>query len=647
MRTSVCCRLLDHSLHFRARPAAGRSQRGAVLVIGLIILVLVSLVSVTGANRALLSEKMASNHYTQTKAFLAAETGISDAVKVANTSAVTHAVAGGNAEAIETAWDTAWAKQNLSLSGPNPIGSGETFNIFPVSNGVYWNPTNKTFEVESKGSLNTNAGDTLSTRTLIAQISAATLSSPNSPFLSAVVGQQGVTLKGGSGIDIYNSSYGAYGSQVTVNGNTFKNSSIDSVQLSGLAARTCTTDGLISLSGNSPVYGDLIGTGGLQATGATPVYGNIHVNNDANFNGHVYGNLTAGGKVTLGNASTVEGDILSGGNLSAAGSLRGDAYVYGDANFTNSSSTSSTSTVKATGDVNFNYPSPPPQQIIAGGSINYPQGNSQANPAGYSDHLTNISLPTITPVTANQSDCTTFQNSDNLSQMFDTVRNDSNTQFLSDWLDANQCTSQHACYSQKNGGITLKSVNYSGNLTIGKSGQQTTLKVAGNVMTGGILADLYIDGDVTLLVDGNFNLGGATTLHIGASDSLKLLITGTTTLSSGSNLQVDGPFVRADSKGQPVPAVAVYSNYDTSTAGGYGVTVAGANSSYVAVYAPKATVDITGSGDIYGSVVAQKIDQSGSGAIHYDEALKNVTIGSGSHLSTAAKLVSWQQIQSD
>lgn len=644
MNRPFCQRLLKRPPRCRAA-AVGRGQRGAVLVIGLIILLLVSLISVTGANRTLLSEKMASNQYTQTNAFLAAEAGISEAVQVANTSTVAQAVAGGSTDAIKTAWDAAWANQNVSLSEPNPIGGGATFNISPVNSGVYWNPTNKTFEVESKGSVSTDGGDALSTRTLIAHISPAALSRPNSPFLSAVVGQQGVTLNGGSGIDIYNSSYGAYGTKVTVDGNTFKNSSIDSVQLSGLAARTCTVDGLISLSGNSPVYGDLIGTGGLEATGATPVYGNIHVNSDADFNGHVYGNLTAGGKVTLGNASTVEGDTLSGGNLSAAGTLKGDAYVYGNINFTNSSSTKSASTVTATGDVNFNYPSPPPQTIIAGGSINYPQYNSQANPSGYSDHVTNITLPAITPVTSNQSDCTTFQHSDNLSQMFDTVRNDSNAQFLSDWLDANQCTSRHVCYSQSNGNITLNSVNYSGNLTIGTGGQQTMLKVAGNVTTGGILANLYIDGDVTLLVDGNFNLGGRTTLHIGASDSLKLLVTGTTTLSSGSNLQVDGPFVRTDSNGQPAPAVAVYSKYDTSTSGGYGVTVAGANSSYIAVYAPKATVNITGSGDIYGSVVAQKIDQSGSGAIHYDEALKNVTVGSGSSSSTAAKLVSWQQIQ--
>ncbi len=42
---------------------------------------------------------------------------------------------------------------------------------------------------------------------------------------------------------------------------------------------------------------------------------------------------------------------------------------------------------------------------------------------------------------------------------------------------------------------------------------------------------------------------------------------------------------------------------------------------YATIYAPQSALTMSGSGDLYGSVVAKSIDMTGSSAIHYDLVL--------------------------
>ena len=60
-----------------ARPAPPRRQRGAVLIVSLILLVVLTLLGVTSMNTTSLEEKMAANSQTTTRAFQTAETGLS------------------------------------------------------------------------------------------------------------------------------------------------------------------------------------------------------------------------------------------------------------------------------------------------------------------------------------------------------------------------------------------------------------------------------------------------------------------------------------------------------------------------------------------------------------------------------------------
>lgn len=60
----------------RSSPANHQSQRGAALVIGLILLLVLTLLAVSGMNTATLELQMAGNNQFSQNAFQAAETGI-------------------------------------------------------------------------------------------------------------------------------------------------------------------------------------------------------------------------------------------------------------------------------------------------------------------------------------------------------------------------------------------------------------------------------------------------------------------------------------------------------------------------------------------------------------------------------------------
>jgi len=72
---------MTQSLPFRARAAAPRSrQTGAALFVGLVLLLVMTVLGVSGMNTATLELTMAGNSQAQQQAFQAAETGIDIAI---------------------------------------------------------------------------------------------------------------------------------------------------------------------------------------------------------------------------------------------------------------------------------------------------------------------------------------------------------------------------------------------------------------------------------------------------------------------------------------------------------------------------------------------------------------------------------------
>ena len=107
--------------------------------------------------------------------------------------------------------------------------------------------------------------------------------------------------------------------------------------------------------------------------------------------------------------------------------------------------------------------------------------------------------------------------------------------------------------------------------------------------------DLTVKNNGRLLVD---NSAGPVTLYV----------TGTLSLTSGGGIDVSNP----DPEGF---AIYVVSDKD--------VNVTGNGSAFNGVvYAPNSKLSVTGSGDFFGSFVANIVSASGSSRIHYDSALK-------------------------
>ena len=70
-------------------------------------------------------------------------------------------------------------------------------------------------------------------------------------------------------------------------------------------------------------------------------------------------------------------------------------------------------------------------------------------------------------------------------------------------------------------------------------------------------------------------------------------------------------------------------------------TLTGSTGFYGGLYAPDSTITISGNAEIFGSVVAGRVDVTGSAYVHYDEALTDVTQVSNLY---AAALSSWREV---
>ncbi|MGL4638514.1 MAG: pilus assembly PilX family protein, partial [Shewanella sp.] len=101
-------------------------QQGAVLAIGLIFLLIITLIGVAGAGHSLLGERMASNNKQISEAFMAAETGLVNAVawldnpaNAANWGQVSASQAAINATAISSGSGNKarWQIKSLAFNG--------------------------------------------------------------------------------------------------------------------------------------------------------------------------------------------------------------------------------------------------------------------------------------------------------------------------------------------------------------------------------------------------------------------------------------------------------------------------------------------------------------------------------------------------
>ena len=105
--------------------------------------------------------------------------------------------------------------------------------------------------------------------------------------------------------------------------------------------------------------------------------------------------------------------------------------------------------------------------------------------------------------------------------------------------------------------------------------------------------------------------------NFSVGSSVSLSFTGPTTIYCFGNFTMSGHTVTSSSLPQNLTVVMVYQNGQPPGT----VTIGSSSALYGTVYAPYSAVTLSGTGDIYGSVLGKSITMSGSSRIVYDRAL--------------------------
>lgn len=144
----------------------------------------------------------------------------------------------------------------------------------------------------------------------------------------------------------------------------------------------------------------------------------------------------------------------------------------------------------------------------------------------------------------------------------------------------------------------------------------------------------------TLPSSGSLNINGSQNYQLAAGtyhfDSISITGSGKLTLLGPVTIYVDGT-VYVGGNGV-VTSGNDPKNFMLYGTGSGAINIAGTSTFYGAVYAPAADVTYTGTEDNFGAVIAKTYQQSGTSALHYDEALKDVTAP-----CTQVTLLSWKE----
>jgi len=116
---------------------------------------------------------------------------------------------------------------------------------------------------------------------------------------------------------------------------------------------------------------------------------------------------------------------------------------------------------------------------------------------------------------------------------------------------------------------------------------------------------LTADGSVKVYVTGQFSASGNTTIGVSSDPTYLLLL-----LVSSQEATIEG-----------------------------GLT--GNTEFYGGLYAPTATINISGNAEVFGSVVAKTVKVSGNAKVHYDEALGVLTDPVGLY---QVRVFSWREL---
>ncbi|MFM5358796.1 hypothetical protein ACET95_17670 [Aeromonas veronii] len=282
-----------------------QGQRGAVLLVVLVVSLLSSLLVFTSIQENQLQTRLSGNFHKKINAQLSAEQGMNDSYRALH-------------QALGAEPRIEWAQlvQKVPSNGEGAM-VGSRFNIdqLDASTGSKLALQSHGRYLEGNASLNA--------------LFALKREPGNLIFQDSVVACEGLNLSGSGFIDSYDSRKGAYKESVSGTLNQGQNAKV----------ATVSDKANVVLDGNSPIWGDVRATGSVTLNGSSPVAGNVlaggditispsdgvvrvegSVNGSGNFalqGGHIAGAVAINGDVSMGHGTSIAGDKLNYGGKGA------------------------------------------------------------------------------------------------------------------------------------------------------------------------------------------------------------------------------------------------------------------------------------------------------------------------------------------
>lgn len=413
-----------------------------------------------------------------------------------------------------------------------------------------------------------------------------------SPFTGAIVACEAIDVSGSGRIDSFDSRTALY-------------------QSSGARAnahvQTLNPGGTVTISGASPILGDVYSTGGVTASGSARVEGNVHASGNVTIQAAAtyYGDVRTTGAVALNNSATVRGSVVANGNVdfNNAAKVQGDAISSaGRVHFANTSAYVTGDARAATTVTTVWHTGIPKGQnvggsvVIAPSTAVQPVASEPCDPLGIRDVMQPFKdLPDTGALQVGGYPTNRWEIRPTGVRVFDETWN------VDDWVNQPSRVMQPtSVFGQEIPMLRVSSLNLT---SVG------SLRITG--------------GDVAIFVDGDLTLGsGASSLRIDEGSSLTIFVSGKTTMGNAGNMS-NVPPINYSASG--LPTLSVFSSYDSGN--NTGVTVSGASVMTATVYAPFSRVVVGGSGALHGAVRGKQVRVEGAGGIHYDEALATVPVG--------------------
>ena len=437
----------------------------------------------------------------------------------------------------------------------------------------------------------------------------------SSPFETAIVGCEGISVAGGSTISSYRSSDGPWSGQP----GSFATS--DQPLIS-----TTAENANVEIGGGEKIHGGIAALGTVALNGSSQVYGDIHSNMDVNLNENnlVHGDVYSKGAVYMGSA-TVKGSIFSEGDATLDnGGSKVEGNVESAANVIFSSSGRVNGVVRSKGDVNLkNWSASVGQGIYAQGEIYSPRNPPDNPPEGHVDQayrdnfFSNTSVATAEIESLEPQPCDTFDFFGNsLKEEVARYQNDhrsiGNVVVNNGVVDITMTPSRVSVVGSDNHGH----INGAEPEVAAVFGEDASIYYVDSLQMAST-SKLHIKGgDVALVIGGEFSMGGGGAgLVIDPDSSLMVFVEGQVKLNSNVKMPTTNT-LSATGK----PTFSIFSSYESNSVG---IDINASNRVVANVYAPFTQVSVNSGGSLFGSVKARKVTVVGGAKVVYDELLAN------------------------